>query len=205
MTGTVQPDSADHSLDHPAPPMAAHEAPVNHVPEVERRLQEAIGIIESARPMPLSTALMIQGDPLLDLLRQASAALPDELRAARWLLRERDEYLDRVRLEGEEIVSVARSRAERMVERTEVVKSAEQRAQRIIADAEAEARRMRRETEDFCDARLASLEGILDRTRTVVATGRNRLQGVGQIDLTRETEQIEAEAERSGLFDQDFS
>lgn len=67
---------------------------------------------------------------------------------------------------------------------------------------------MRRETEDFCDARLASLEGILDRTRTVVATGRARLQGANTstpadgvahpIDLTDQGENTPAHA-ASGL------
>ena len=175
-------------------------------PEVERYLDEALEMVATARPMPLSTAVRLEPELLSELLTNAQNSLPDDLRSARWLLREREEYLDRVRLEGEEIVAIARSRAERMVERTEVVKSAEQRAQRIIADAEADARRMRRETEDFCDARLAALESILDRTRTVVATGRNRLQGLtSTIDLDAEAERLEVDAERAGLFDQDFS
>ncbi|MDW3178436.1 MAG: ATP synthase subunit B/B' [Acidimicrobiia bacterium] len=183
----------------------SYEAPVHHVPEVQELLLSAIEIIESARPMPLSTSLMINGEPLLDLLNDAIARLPEELRAARWLLRERDEYLEGVTREGEEITRIARSRAERMVERTEVVKSAEQRAQRILADAESQARLMRRETEDFCDARLASLEGILDRTRTVVATGRTRLQGTSPIDLTEPVVEVPEQVERVELFDQDFS
>lgn len=180
-------------------------APVHHVADVHELLLSAIEMIETARPMPLSTSLMINGEPLLDLLNESIARLPEELRAARWLLREREEYLEGVRREGDEITNIARSRAERMVERTEVVKSAEQRAQRILAEAESEARLMRRETEDFCDARLASLEGILDRTRTVVATGRARLQGTASIDLTDEVIEQPAPGERVELFDQDFS
>lgn len=178
----------------------------HHSPATESLVIEAIELVDAARPMPLSTNSMINREDLLDVLQQALDLLPEELRAARWLLREREEYLERVRLEGEEILSIARSQAERMVERTEVAKAADHRAQRLIADTEAETRRMRRETEDFCDARLASLEGILDRTRAVVVTGRNRLQGVSPtIDLTDETADLEAEAERAGLFDQDFS
>ena len=119
-------------------------------------------------------------------------------------MREREEYLAGVRREGDEIMVIARSQAERMVERTEVSKSAELRAKRIIAVAEAEGRRMRRETEDFCDARLASLEGILDRTRTVVATGRNRMQGATTIDL-RDEPTPDPDPITSGLFDQDVS
>jgi len=181
------------------------DAPIHHVPEVQELLLAAIEIIETARPMPLSTSLMINGEPLLDLLNDAIARLPEELRAARWLLRERDEYLEGVHREGEELTRIARTRAERMVERTEVVKSAEQRAQRILAEAESQSRLMQRETEDFCDARLASLEGILDRTRTVVATGRARMQGTVPIDLTEAPVEVPQHLDRVELFDQDFS
>lgn len=200
MTHTVHND--DEGVAAPEPSL---DAPIHHVPEVHELLMAAIEIVETARPMPLSTSLMINGEPLINLLNDAIARLPEELRAARWLLRERDEYLEGVRREGEEITQIARSRAEHMVERTEVVKSAEQRAQRVLADAESEARLMRRETEDFCDARLAALEGILDRTRTVVATGRTRLQGTAQIDLTDAAIESEPIVERTELFDQDFS
>lgn len=191
----------------PAPPDQLEEGPASeHAPEVEGLISEARSVLAAARPMPLSTSSIIHADEVIELLERALEAMPEELRAARWLLRERDEYLEQVRLEGEEILAVARSRAERMVERTEVAKSAEHRAQRLIADAEAEGRRMRRETEDFCDARLASLEGVLDRTRAVVVTGRNRLQGVQPtIDLADEADELDAENERAGLFDQDFS
>lgn len=180
-------------------------APSHQVPEVSELLAEAMEIIETARPVPLSTAVKIEADPVLDLLHEAIERLPGELREARWLLREREEYLKSVRREGDEITNIARSRAERMVERTEVVRSAEQRAQRIIADAEAQARLMRRETEDFCDARLASLQDVLDRTRTVVVTGRTRLQGTAPIDLTEEAAPAVPVEERSPVFDQDFS
>jgi signal transduction histidine kinase len=62
-----------------------------------------------------------------------------------------------------------------MVQRTEVAKAAEVRARQIIEEAEAEARRMRRETEDFCDQKLASFEIVLERISQTVATGRSRL------------------------------
>lgn len=182
---------------------ATPAAPRHHVPEVHEILAEAVELIETARPAPLSTAVKIEAEPLLDLLDDAIRQLPQELREARWLLRERAEYLEGVRREGDEIIAIARSRAERMVERTEVAKSAELRAQRILADAEAKSRHMQRETEDFCDARLASLQGILDRTRTVVVTGRTRLQGTAP-ELVEEAEPEVIDL-RSPVFDQDFS
>ena len=204
MTETVRYDH--NNLPEPPRIVSRDEgSPTHRVPEVEALLNQAIEMVEESPPLPLSHSLRVDGEPLLEVLQQAIASLPDELRKARWLLREREEYLAGVRREGDEIMMVARSQAERMVERTEVSKSAEARAKRIIADAEAEARRMKRETEDFCDARLASLEGILDRTRTVVATGRNRMQGTTTIDLREEPPPPALDPEPSGLFDQDVS
>ena len=43
--------------------------------------------------MPLSASVMINRDEVLELLEDAIERLPDELRAARWLLKEREEFL----------------------------------------------------------------------------------------------------------------
>ena len=119
---------------------------------------------------------MINKEEVLDLLDEARERLPTELREARWLRKERAEYLAKVEADGEEITAAARARAEQMVQRTEVVKAAEHRARRIIEGAEAEARRLRLECEDFCDQKLAGFEIVLERTLKVVGSGRERLQ-----------------------------
>jgi hypothetical protein len=119
----------------------------------------------------------VSREELLDLLEEAIERFPEELRQARWLLKEREEFLEKVRHEGEEIIATARDRAERMVQRTEVVKAAEQRAYQILDNGEIEARRLRHEVEDFCDQKLASFEIVLERTMKLVSSGRAKLQG----------------------------
>ncbi|HEY5155489.1 MAG TPA: hypothetical protein VIJ47_12185 [Acidimicrobiales bacterium] len=148
-----------------------------HGAETEEILLQLHDIVDAARPVPLSASSMIAKEDVLELIDEALARLPEELRAARWLLKEREEYLARVRHEGDEILDQARNRAERMVQRTEVVKAAENRAYQIMDTAEAESRRMRHEVEDFCDQKLASFEIVLDRTMKLVASGRQKLQG----------------------------
>ena len=106
--------------------------PGSDVEQMLRRLHE---MVASARPMPLSTSVMVNRDEVLDLLDETIERLPDELRAARWLLKEREEYLAKVKREGEDILDQARTRAERMVQRTEVVKASEVRARKIIERA----------------------------------------------------------------------
>lgn len=145
--------------------------------DVEQMLRRLHDVISSARPMPLSTSVMVNRDEVLDLLDETIERLPDELRAARWLLKEREEYLAKVRREGDEILDQARARAERMVQRTEVVKSSEARARKIVDLADTEARRLKNECEDYCDQKLASFEIVLERTMKMVGAGRAKLQG----------------------------
>lgn len=144
-------------------------------PEAEAILRRVIDIIESSPGMPMSASVRVNKEEVLELLDDAVSRLPEELRSARWLLKEREEYLARSRNDGEQLIAEAKSRVAHMVQRTEVVKAAELRAAQIIEEAEASSRRMRRETEDFCDQKLASFENVLARVHKTVVAGRRRL------------------------------
>ena len=165
------------------------------VGDAEQLILRLRDLIANAPNVPLSSTPRVSREEVLDLLDEAIERLPEELRAARWLLKEREEYLEKVRHEGEEIIAQARDRAERMVQRTEVVKAAEHRARRIVEGAEAEARRLRLECEDFCDQRLAGFEIVLERTLKLVASGREKLQAT---NLPREDETDALPAEVAG-------
>lgn len=151
------------------------------VPEVEALLTQAIEMVSQARPMPMSSTVKVNRDELLDLLEEAAERLPEELRAARWLLKEREEFLERGRQERDDIIAEGAAQVERMIQRQEITKAAEARARQIVVDAKAEARTLRRQTEDFCDQRLASFEVVLDRTMRTVQQGREKLLGAARL------------------------
>jgi hypothetical protein len=173
-------------------------------PESEALLRRVSEMIAGARPMPLSSSVMINKDEVLELLDEALERLPDELRAARWLLKEREEFLAKTRRDADDILDAARARAERMVQRTEVVKAAELRARKTVDAADEEARRLRLECEDYCDQKLASFEIVLERTLKTVGAGRTKLQGnplSGEVPVVVPDEDDESQA----FFDQDLS
>ena len=178
-------------------------APGYRAPQAEALLRQAIELVDAARPMPLSASSMINKDEVLALLHEAVAGLPEELKAARWLLKERDDFLAKVQLEGDQIVGRARARAEQMVQRTEVVKAADERARRLVADAEDSARRLRLETEDWCDQKLGGMEVVLERTLRTVASGRARLQGAVEEHAENGDETAAPETVVDDIFDQD--
>jgi len=156
--------------------------------------------IETARSVPMSASVMVNRDELLALVDDALQALPEEIRQARWLLKEREEFLAKARREAEDIIDAGRQQAERMVERTEVVREARRRAQQVVDDAEAQARAIKHEAEDYIDQKLASFEVVLDRTMQAVQRGRERLQVVVELPEA----EVVAEPEEGAFFDQDL-
>ena len=173
-------------------------------PEVERLIQGLINVVDAARPVPLSSSSMINKNEIISVLNDISLRLPDEIRAARWLLKQREDFLARTQREGDELIDLARARAGQMVQKSEVVKAAEVQARRIIEEAQSESQRLRLETEDFCDQRLASFEAVLKKTQKVVVDGRSKLQGDPLADLKEAHGTQETEKEKGPeLYDQD--
>jgi hypothetical protein len=169
-----------------------------YVGDAEALLRRAIDIIATAPTMPLSSSPRIDRDEIIEILEETLHRLPEEMRHARWMIKERQEFVSKTRREADELLEAARVQAERMVQRTEVVRAAEQRARQISEAADGDARRLRHETEDFLDQRLASFEILLDKLSKTVQAGRSRLN----IGAHHEAEEIDDDPTK-GFFDQD--
>ena len=145
-------------------------------PDTETLLRRVIDILEGTRTLPLSSSVKLDNkEEILELLDEAVGRLPEEFRQARWMLKERDEFIAKMQREADDLLEAARLRAERMVQRTEIVREANHTARRLVEEARDEARRLRLEAEDYCDQKLAAFEIVLERTIKTVAGGRQKL------------------------------
>jgi len=172
-------------------------------PTAEGLIRRAIDMVSAAKAMPLSASVLVSREELVEVLGAALDRLPGELREARWLLREKEEFLaDRAR-EAEALLADVRAQAEHMVSRSEVVRQANAVAQRILDDANDEARRLRHEAEDYCDQKLAGMEIVLDRITRTVRAGREKLQATAPPPAAEEPSA--KEGDEPGFFDQDLA
>ena len=192
-------DLIDDTFPQPVPVQA-------RMGDTEILLRRVVDIIASAPSIPLSSTPRIDRDEVIELLEDALERLPEEIRQARWMLKERQEFLDKTKREADELLTAARQQAERMVQRTEVVRAAEARARQVIESADEECRRLRNETEDFLDQRLASFEILIDRLQRTVHNGRQRLSiGMhGTDEAGTPAENDDDSADGRGFFDQDM-
>jgi cell division septum initiation protein DivIVA len=105
------------------------------------------------------------------------ATIPEEIKQARWIVKERQEMLAEAKREAERVVKEARDRQDKLISQEEVTKQAERAAEDIIEDALAREREIRLGAEDYADEILGTLEVNLSKFISAVQRGRDRLAG----------------------------
>jgi hypothetical protein len=165
-------------LDDPDPDLhvALDEVGQEPVGDAETLLGQAIEVVAQAKAMPLSSSVLISREEVLQLLDEALASLPEELKRARWVLADLDAMTEQRRREADALLDEVRAEAARLVSRTEIARQARAHAERLVADAEERGRAIIHEAEDYCDQRLAQMEIVLDRLQKTVQSGRERLK-----------------------------
>src|ERR671933_759058 len=105
--------------------------------------------IHQAKPVPLTDQVRVDKEEIYDILDQMRATIPEEIKQARWIVKERQEMLAEAKREAE----------------------------RIVEDARAREREIRLGAEDYADEILNTLEVNLSKFIAAVQRGRERLQG----------------------------
>lgn len=155
--------------------------------EIEAIMEE----IRNAKPVPFSASAMINKQDLLDRLEAIRQNAPEELKQARWVMRDREELLSRTQKDAETMIAQAKAERDRLVARTEIVAAANREADKIIEEAKGRAREIRMEAEDYVDAKLANFEVVLQKTLAAVVKGRESLRG--RLDAAQPSEESDEE------------
>jgi F0F1-type ATP synthase membrane subunit b/b' len=113
--------------------------------------------------------------------------LPEEVKQARWVVKDREELLAKARVEGDRIIEQAREEQRRLALRDQVARRAEEEAARMLQEAEDTTDAMRREAEDYVDAKLAQFEITLRKIlEDAQATARALAKTLDQVEVGRE-------------------
>lgn len=159
--------------------------------DLAARLEQLDELIREAKSMPLSSSVLVNREEAIEMIAEMKESLPEEIKRARWIVRDREELLAKAREEGERTVEQAHEEQLRMARKEEIVAQATEEADRVVSEAEERARVMRTEAEDYVDAKLAQFEisirkileasqvstKSLNRTLDQVEVGRERLRG----------------------------
>lgn len=150
--------------------------------DVDQKLEELSVLVEEAKAVPLSASCMVNRAVVLDLIDDIRDALPSSLSDADQLLAEREAVVAEGRREADRLIAEAREEQLRMLSQHEVYLVAVAESEALRAETLDEVTRMRRETDDYIDARLATFEITLHKTLAAVERGRDKLRGQAEFE-----------------------
>ena len=133
-------------------------------------------LLHNAKAVPLTNQVRIDRDEIFGILDEMRATIPEEVKQARWIVKERQEMLGEAKREVDRLLAEAREQALREASQTEIVKIAERQAQDIVGEARRTAWKTKLEMDDWADSILATLDTNLDRFLSAVRRGRQGLQ-----------------------------
>src|ERR1700746_2620266 len=82
-------------------------------------------LVHNAKAVPLTDQVRIDREEIYDILDQMRATIPEEIKQARWIVKERQEMLAEAKREVDRLLAEAREQAVREASQTEIVKIAE--------------------------------------------------------------------------------
>jgi hypothetical protein len=137
-------------------------------------------LVQTAKGVPMTDQVRIDREEIWEIIDQMRSTIPEEIKQARWIVKERQEMLAEAKREAERLIGEAREQAAREASQQEVVKLAERQAQELLEQARMKERETRLGAEDYADGILENLEVNLSKFLSAVERGREQLATRGE-------------------------
>lgn len=170
------------------------------IPDILDRL---CTIVEQAKSVPLTKGAIIDRDEVLDLLDTLRAELPEEIDKADLIIADRSAVLADAQKRADQMLAEARQQVQQMLSQNSLVSSAQHEIATTRSKVETELTRLRQETDEYIDARLATFEVALARTMAAIQRGRERLNGKHPYDALAPADEADlVQQERSAVAEE---
>ena len=137
------------------------------------RLEE---IIKRSKQVPFSGLRLVNERNIWPLLDQMRISIPDEVRRAERIMREKERTMAQAQEEAERIVALARTEAAQLTAEHAIAQAAEAKATSVHERAKQEAQSIRAGADDYAFEVLCKLEQDMKRALTVIENGIRAIQ-----------------------------
>lgn len=147
--------------------------------------------------MPLGNKVAIDADMFLNILDQMRISIPQEIKQAKEIQRDRDKYVAQAQEEARRIIAQAREDAAKQLDDHKLRQAAEAQSQALLKRAEQEAAQIRAGAEEYAEGRLKELSEELTKLQQVIHNGVDTLEQ-RRIRYHREQAQVRRAADAAG-------
>jgi vacuolar-type H+-ATPase subunit H len=132
-------------------------------------------MVTGAKRMPITNKLMLDEQELADLIDQMRTVLPEEVRSARKVLRERDSIISEAQQQADDILKTAHEQAEMLLDQQGLMAEAEARARQYMEDIESDAQDRINGADEYARQVLTQLRDQLSRHLNTIQKGLDSL------------------------------
>jgi vacuolar-type H+-ATPase subunit H len=128
-------------------------------------------LVESRSFLPFTSNVILNRDQFFDIINQMRISIPEEVKKAQRVHRERDRVIAQANEEAERIIALANEQAAKRVTEHEIIQQAEEKAEIVLERARREAQEIRYGADDYARSVLQQLEEVLIDQLTTVRNG----------------------------------
>ena len=140
--------------------------------EILDLLEEFEGIIEGSGRIPMTGKVVIHEE----VLYKFRAYLPQSIRDAEYILREKERIMAEAVKEGEGIIEQARLKCQRLAGESEIVKQAIIQGEQIVAQSKQEAKSLISGAYTYSEEVMSALQKELEGTLKMIRSGREAIR-----------------------------
>lgn len=126
-------------------------------------LDELEDVIENSSGFPLTGKILVDGNEVLEIIKEIRVELPDEIQQAQWIKDERQRILEEAQKESQMMIRDAKSNIESMVENDDLSLKARAKAEEILNVAEQGAKQIKKDSLDYVDRILEDVQSKMDK------------------------------------------
>ena len=152
-------------------------------------LEEFESIVEGSGRIPMTGKVVIHEEVLYNYLDKFRAYLPQSIRDAEYILREKERILAEASREADGIIDSGKVKCQRLAGESEIVKEAIAQAERLVGSAKLEARNLVTGAYGYSEEVMSALQGELEETLKVVRSGREAIRSNLQPVTVRELQE----------------
>lgn len=126
---------------------------------VEELFDTLYEMIDEAKNVPLSNdKCMLERDKALDLLDDIKARFPVEVKKAKDLMANKNDYIASAKREADGVRQAAEDQVRRLLSEDALVTEAKRQAEEMIARAEEQSKQIKRAANEYCEDTLRRME-----------------------------------------------
>lgn len=144
--------------------------------ELLKILNDFEEIIEENPRIPMTGKIIIAEETILNFIDRIRTSLPETVKQADWVAKERERILEEAKQEGEKIVQDAHHYVVKVADESEVVKQAQMQAEDIVAKANEVAKEIHFGANEYADEILKQLQAQMEAMIKSIEEGRIELE-----------------------------